>query len=184
MARGLPGHLNPNWAGGICDIETLDDLLKFPDYCDEKRKFILENSTEVGDCRNWLLGKNDRGRARMNIGNKARMAARVAYVVFNRKPIGGLLVCHSCDNLLCVNPDHLWLGTQKDNLSDMYRKGRDVHAPLKGEDFPLAKLTNSKVLEMRELHALGWKQSWLAKRYGVHPSIVSLAVRRLIWKHV
>lgn len=184
MVQGLPGQLNPKWAGGICSIETLDDLLKFPSYCDEKQKFFIENSLNTGGCWNWLLAKNDRGRARVSLGNKNRMAARVAYVIFKRRPIGNLQVCHSCDNLLCVNPEHLWLGTQKDNIADMYRKGRNNSVSVQGEDSPLSKLTDEKVIEMRSLFVLGWKQSWLAKRYSVHPSVVSLVVRRLMWKHI
>lgn len=72
----------------------------------------------------------------------------------------GLLVCHACDNKLCVRADHLFLGTHKDNTQDMIRKGRQrmgitPYRIYRGVDHPQAKLTLMDIQSMRKRYALG-----------------------------
>lgn len=62
----------------------------------------------------------------------------------------GMVVMHECDNRACVNPNHLRLGIQKDNVADMDAKGRRVQVNLKGEKHPNSKFTNEQVLAIRE----------------------------------
>lgn len=77
------------------------------------------------DCWIWQGGKNNIGYGMFRDGKKMRTAHRVSYELFNRQKIPKYMcVCHSCDQPLCVNPDHLWLGTMKDNMQDMASKGR------------------------------------------------------------
>jgi hypothetical protein len=101
----------------------------------------------------------------------------------------GMLVCHTCDIPECVNPDHLWLGTVKDNVDDMRAKGRDNYRgpinPYKGPRPWSAKLTEEQVREMRRLFATGkWTKKALSERYGLHHVTVIGILRGDFWKHV
>lgn len=73
-------------------------------------------------------------------------AHRYSYELHKGPIPPGMLVCHTCDNPLCVNPDHLWLGTNKDNSDDKIRKGRQA----RGSQIAVSKLTEEGVVEMRK----------------------------------
>ena len=95
-------------------------------------------------CWNWTGGKMPKGYGIFNY-DKSRLAHRASYSLFKGDIPDGMNVCHKCDNPQCTNPDHLFLGTQKDNLADMTRKGRRVNAAPKGERHGRAKLTLRQV---------------------------------------
>lgn len=75
-------------------------------------------------CWNWTGITNERGYGKINIGRLPKRAHRVAWEVTHGSVPDRLLVCHKCDNRLCCNPSHLFLGTAKDNMTDMVTKGR------------------------------------------------------------
>jgi hypothetical protein len=103
----------------------------------------------------------------------------------HRGPISdGLFVCHSCDNKLCVNPDHLFLGTNSENILDASRKGLMRTNPNKGESNGRAVLTAKQVLRIRELRSLGHKMKDLAETYGVTKTHISWIVNRKSWAHI
>ena len=108
-------------------------------------------------------------------------AHRVSWMAENGDIPEGLFVCHKCDNPACVRPSHLFLGTHDDNMADMKSKGR-AHL---GEAHGIAKMTNSKVVELRTKYASGGTtQKALAKEYGIHEMTVNSIVRRKTWKHI
>lgn len=86
-------------------------------------------------CIEWTGPRDKGGYGRMSEG---KLAHREAFALAKGDP-SGMLVCHSCDNPSCVNPDHLWLGTGKDNQSDCVRKGRargmDMNCCIHGHPF-------------------------------------------------
>lgn len=87
----------------------------------------------------------------------------------------GLEVCHTCDNPPCVRPDHLFLGTQKDNVLDAISKGRQINPPIKrGEDHGMVKLTTTQVLQIREELKAGNRQTDIAEHYNVTQAAISL----------
>lgn len=92
----------------------------------------------------------------------------------------GECALHKCDNPLCVNPDHLFLGTNKDNSEDMVRKGRKE----KGAAVFGSKLTDRAVLSMRRRYARGWTLLRVATRYGVTESNAFHIINGKTWKHV
>lgn len=112
---------------------------------------------------------------------QAIRAHRFSWEITNHKSIPkGLLVCHHCDTPSCVNPEHLFLGTPKDNGQDASMKKRVV-AP-KGENSPHAKLTWDKVNEIRFKWINGTSQKQLTKEYDVNKATISSIVRNKTWK--
>lgn len=91
----------------------------------------------------------------------------------------GMFVCHSCDNPPCYNIEHLFLGSQRDNMSDAAKKLRTQH----GESHRQAKLNENDVMEMRDL-AGHLSQREIARLYGVAQSVACQAINGKTWKHV
>lgn len=87
------------------------------------RKLVICKET---GCFNWT-STNNRGRAQIRVDNKYKYASRVAYEFYYGAIPKGLLVLHSCDNGLCVNPLHLFIGSHRDNIMDAIAKGRFKH---------------------------------------------------------
>ena len=112
--------------------------------------------------------------------NAVRVAYFAAFGLFD----DNLQVCHHCDNGLCVNPQHLFLGTSIDNNRDRHRKGRTVLPTLPGEEHFAAKLTDSAVREIRNLIHAGMVQREIARRFNVNQATISSVKRGLTWRHV
>lgn len=111
---------------------------------------------------------------------KAELAHRLAWEKANGPIPAGMFVCHKCDNPPCVNPEHLFLGTPKDNMADKCRKGRQP----RGETHPRAKLTERDVREIRRADGHGSSQRELARLYGVSPRSIQFIIQRRTWTHV
>ena len=125
----------------------------------------------------------------------ALQAHRVAYFIHNGSLSEDLYVCHECDVRRCCNPDHLWLGTHKDNIDDRQRKGRGRHFPkgdahhtrrhperlLRGEQNPMSKLREDDV---RAIRIDNRSQKNIARSYGINQATVSEIKTFKIWRHV
>lgn len=139
------------------------------------------NRGNPDSCWNWTGPLSANGYGRTYPLGKHKYAHRFAWEITNGEIPDGLLVCHHCDNRACCNPAHLFLGTNNDNLQDMYQKGR--HRTVKGEDSGRHKLTAAQVAEIRARYkAGGVLQRDLAKEMGVKPMQISRIVNRKQWK--
>ena len=110
-------------------------------------------------------------------------AHRVSYRLFVGDITKGLLVCHKCDNRLCVRPAHLFLGTNQDNIIDMFKKGRanrENASPRRN----LPVMVVEVVLQIRQLHTEGVSQAELSRMFNASAAQVSRIVNRLTWKDV
>ena len=105
-----------------------------------------------------------------NINGTARRVNRVAYELWKGPIPDGLHVLHSCDNSLCVNPDHLRVGTNDENVRDRHERGR--WADMKGSNNSNAKLTVEDVKDIKILRDFGFVYRELAEMYGVTISCV------------
>lgn len=134
-------------------------------------------------CWRWTGFLNWAGYGRLGTGGAKgmRTASRVSYELHKGAIPKGMVVRHKCDNAACVNPDHLELGTQRDNVRDMIARGRGNWRAPQGEERHNAILTEDRV---REILASNERGVDLAERYGVKQATISAIRHRRIWKHV
>jgi len=124
------------------------------------------------ECWNWCAGRDKDGYGKFAIGGHGNQkhfrAHRLSwYLATGFMPLKHELVLHKCDNTSCVNPNHLFLGNQKDNVLDALIKGR--HSVLPGSKHPRNKLVESQVKEIRNSNS---KDSELAAIYNVSVSTI------------
>jgi len=113
---------------------------------------------------------------------KVTKVHRIAYEIWKGEIPEGMLVCHSCDNRKCFNPDHLWLGTHADNARDMHEKGRQVNQY--GSRHFSAKLSEAIVKECRERYKNGEPSNALAREFSVSGPAMHAAITGKTWRHV
>lgn len=130
-------------------------------------------------CWEWTAYRKPDGYGRFNFNGRMCLAHRAAWLLLKGPIPDKLLVLHSCDNRRCVNPDHLFLGTQKDNMDDMLRKDRGVF--VRGERIGTAKLTAEAVREIRTSPKTGGQ---LAREYGLSKTAVNNVRAGKTWTHV
>ena len=145
-----------------------------------------------GDCWNWTAGKVSGYGAIKHRGKRIK-AHRLSWMLHNGPiPEGdgyhGTCVLHKCDNRACVNPDHLFLGTNDDNMRDMAEKGRTVSPPhlsdQNGSKNRMAKLCEDDIPRIRDMLRCGAKRQDIADWFGVTYVTISNIDRGLAWMHV
>jgi hypothetical protein len=113
-------------------------------------------------CWQWVGAATPRGYGKLSVNNKLMYAHRFSYLHHKGELDAGKLVCHTCDNPSCVNPDHLFQGTSLDNSRDMSLKGRA----------PKGRLSESQVAAIRRRYSAGETAMSVAKDYGCSDTLV------------
>lgn len=139
-------------------------------------------------CWLWLASRTSTGYGQTSQMGYTKKAHRVAWAFPNYVIPAGMEICHSCDNPLCCNPKHLFLGTTQDNKDDMVRKGRQASGDKvarRGELHPRHKLTAEQVVHIRERYKRGEAtQKAMAIEFGVSTSCISSIVHRRKWSEI
>jgi hypothetical protein len=155
-------------------------------------------------CWLWQAGTNEHGYGLVQVGKRSAnnpvpsKAHRVAWELTYGPIPEGKNILHNCpggDNPSCVNPAHLYAGSQRDNVTDMWAKGRAGNRSYPGWKMPAekvrrgeasrnAKLTEDEIRQIRALYAAGSTQVGLAAQFGVSQATVSRVVLRQGWAHV
>lgn len=140
---------------------------------------VTKDSPDV--CWNWHGSISGTGYGKMQFHNKKFSSHRYSWILHFGKIPDGLWVLHKCDNHACCNPNHLFLGTPKDNMIDMYQKNRGRI----GERSPKAKLKEEQVLQIISLYSTrDYTHRKLAKMYNVSVALVFAIIHRQVWKHL
>jgi hypothetical protein len=168
------------------------------EYKEKVEKRLLSGSKISGKCREWKGRKSPGGyglfkvrvkeinglsdvtpkRTQFNLG-----VHRVAYKIWVGDIPKGKYVLHTCDNRLCINPEHLFLGSHQDNMDDMISKNRQNKRP--GESHHLTKLKEEDIMEIRRLWDSGNEtQKGIGIKLGIPGVTIHNIVRRKTWKHI
>lgn len=142
----------------------------------DKERFLTKVE-KTNSCWIWKEGIDLSGYGRFHLTRTHSIAAhRFSWLIFKGSIPEGMLVCHTCDTPFCVNPEHLFLGTDKDNSDDKLTKNRQGL---------LCKLTSKQVLEIRCKYIPRiYSQSKLAREYNVNQTTIHNIVHNHSWKHV
>lgn len=133
------------------------------------------------ECWNWIAANDSMGYGHFMVNGKTVKAHRYSYEYHNNKIPFGLCVLHKCDNRKCVNPNHLFLGTQLDNIKDRDNKNRQA----KGEHLPISKLTKEQVIQIRKLYkSTKTSTRKLGYEFNVSCSTIKAILTNRTWKHI
>ena len=131
-------------------------------------------------CWLWTSYRNKMGYGKFTIGRKIYYSHRISWEIENGDIPRRTSVCHHCDNTSCVNPNHLFIGTQSDNLKDSSMKGRTS----RGQHRPLSKITDEVASKIRSEHAFGALQIHLCDKYHLSKTTIHNLVNRKTYKHI
>lgn len=136
------------------------------------------------DCWEWRGPRFPKGYGIFSMRGRTWNAHRAGWVLFRGEIGDGLVVCHRCDNRGCVNPNHLFLGTQQENIADMVAKGRQRGDHRPGDKCPTAKLSEDQAIEIKRRALAGESQKALAREFGLKQPTVSNIKTGKTWGHL
>ncbi len=171
--------LGRTWAA----IQTKACDLKLTRPTAEERFWRKVKKGQNHECWNWLGCYNNSGYGQVRIDRKSILVHRFSWEIHKGKIPDEMCVLHKCDNPFCVNPNHLFLGTNQDNINDKMNKNRQPD--LKGEKNGNSKLTLDQVKHIKQLCYEGkFLQKEIAKMFNMSYSLISDINKNKIWRHV
>jgi len=145
-----------------------------------ERFWLMVKKAGPDECWEWIGRKTKNGYGRLNIGPHPHRAHRLAFLIANGRIDPELLVLHSCDRKLCVNPKHLSQGTTQQNSHEAVKRGLYRRGVTNGR----SKLTEYQIRQIRNSDHKVVSNVELAKRYRVTATIIGFVKRRKSWKHI
>ena len=143
----------------------------------EYEKSRFHKKAKIGgieSCWEWIGAKNGSGYGNFFFKGKTDKAHRVSWMIDKLKAIPrDMCICHKCDNRGCVNPSHLFIGTQQENMDDMVKKGRQGSYDHSGEKHPRTHLTDRCVRNIRSLIVMGASGKNIARIYKIDSRAIS-----------
>jgi len=151
---------------------------------EKDKKRFLSKIQKTDACWIWIGTIKPNGYGQFGLNYKIHYAHRFAYKLFIGEITKDLCVLHKCDNRRCVNPNHLFLGTLKDNVEDCIKKGRNKLPPiLRGENHGSSKLKLSDVVAIRRMYQQKeYTMVFLGKLFGVKKSQISKIINKKLWR--
>ncbi len=169
----------------------------------EKRFWAKVNKQGVihptlGQCCIWTAGCFSNGYGQFSTRSGNHRSHRYSWILKHGNIPIGVCVLHRCDNILCVNPEHLFLGSQADNIHDMVSKDRHTYGAThgsrtkpervrRGSNHGMSKLTEQDIISIRALYryrSSEFGSYGLARRYGVSQHLIMCILKNKNWKHV
>lgn len=145
-------------------------------------KFVIKNKE---GCWGWSgCAPKNPGYGQFRYSMKKIRAHRASWIIHFGEIPQDMLVLHKCDNRTCSNPEHLFLGTDKDNLLDMIKKGRHPIVGQRGEKSKCSKLTNDQVLQIKELFKTENSNKKIANLFNVHPGTIGSIKYGRNWRSI
>jgi len=159
----------------LCESHTTQDKINI------KNRFSSKIKKSENGCWKWTGAKISTGYGALYVDGTIQLSHRLSYEFYNGKIPKGFHVCHHCDNPECVNPKHLFLGTDLDNSIDCIKKGRNA----KGEKQGLHKLTTEQVKYIKQNY-IPYKipLRHFAKKYAVDEKTIHRVITGECWNHV
>lgn len=182
-------HSEANWCAGCDKVFYRPNGMALSrwnstKFCSRKCKQLVlfweKVNVTLDGCWEWTAALYNSGGAYFHRKNDSNSAYRFSFELHYGEIDKDLFVCHKCDNRKCVRPDHLFLGTCQDNMTDAVNKGRTA----KGEVIKTSKLTSKDVLEIKALLNQGYTREYIASLFNVHHSNITYIATNKIWKHI
>ena len=148
------------------------------------KKHMMSNIILKNNCFEWQKSRDQNGYGETSFKHVTLSAHRVTFLLFKGPIPLNHEVCHTCDNPPCINPDHLFSGTDLENVRDKVNKGRHIF----GEKVKVSKLTNEQVLEIKMVYKNRTSHRWgakkLSKKFGVSDTAICYVAHNRNWAHI